>query len=60
MGQETQKQIDRLLEEKQLMGEKKFLYSMYHSEWTGLTVKNHKRSKGLKSQNLRDHMSRNR
>jgi DNA-damage-inducible protein D len=28
-----------------------------HQEWTGLTVKKHKDLKGLKSQNLRDHMS---
>ena len=28
-----------------------------HSEWAGLSVKQHKDLKGLKSQNLRDHMS---
>lgn len=28
-----------------------------HQEWTGLTVKKHKDLKGLKSHNLRDHMS---
>ena len=34
-----------------------FLTNIIHQEWTGLTVKKHKDSKGLKSQNLRDHMS---
>ena len=34
-----------------------FITNIIHQEWTGLTVKNHKDLKGLKSQNLRDHMS---
>ncbi len=34
-----------------------FLTNIIHQEWTGLTVKNHKNLKGLKTQNLRDHMS---
>jgi hypothetical protein len=34
-----------------------FLTNMIHQEWTGLTVKKHKDLKGLKTQNLRDHMS---
>ena len=34
-----------------------FLTNIIHQEWTGITVKNHKDLKGLKSQNLRDHMS---
>ncbi|MFA6598435.1 MAG: BRO family protein [Ignavibacteriaceae bacterium] len=34
-----------------------FLTNIIHQEWTGLTVKKHKNLKGLKSQNLRDHMS---
>ena len=33
------------------------LTSIIHQEWTGLTVNGHKKVKGLKSQNLRDHMS---
>ena len=33
------------------------LTNIIHREWTGLTVKKHKDLKGLKSQNLRDHMS---
>lgn len=34
-----------------------FLTNIIHQEWTGLSVKKHKELKGLKSQNLRDHMS---
>ena len=33
------------------------LTNIIHQEWTGLTVKGHKNLKGLKTQNLRDHMS---
>ncbi len=33
------------------------LTNVIHKEWTDLTVKDHKTLKGLKSQNLRDHMS---
>jgi DNA-damage-inducible protein D len=33
------------------------LTNIIHQEWTGLTVKKHKDLKGLKTQNLRDHMS---
>ncbi len=33
------------------------LTNIIHQEWTGLTVKKHKKLKGLKSQNLRDHMN---
>jgi DNA-damage-inducible protein D len=33
------------------------LTNIIHQEWTGLTVKNHKDLKGLKSQNLSDHMN---
>ncbi|NVO11396.1 MAG: Bro-N domain-containing protein [Bacteroidales bacterium] len=34
-----------------------FLTNIIHQEWTGLTVQGHKKIKGLKTQNLRDHMS---
>src|SRR5256885_2210337 len=34
-----------------------FLTNVIHQEWTGLSVKKHKNLKGLKTQNLRDHMS---
>lgn len=34
-----------------------FLTNIIHQEWAGLSVKKHKEIKGLKSQNLRDHMN---
>jgi len=34
-----------------------FLTNIIHQEWTGLSVNQHKNLKGLKAQNLRDHMS---
>jgi DNA-damage-inducible protein D len=33
------------------------LTSIIHQEWAGVSVKTHKQMKGLKDQNLRDHMS---
>jgi DNA-damage-inducible protein D len=33
------------------------LTNIIHQEWTGVSIKEHKDLKGLKSQNLRDHMS---
>ena len=33
------------------------LTNLIHQEWTGIRVKDHKNLKGLKTQNLRDHMS---
>lgn len=34
-----------------------FLTNLIHHEWSGVSIKKHKTMKGLKSQNLRDHMS---
>jgi DNA-damage-inducible protein D len=34
-----------------------FLTNIIHKEWTDLSVKEHKQLKGLKNQNLRDHMN---
>jgi DNA-damage-inducible protein D len=58
-GQETRNKLTDYWKEN---GVKKgdefaFLTNIIHLEWTGLSVKNHKVLKGLKSQNLRDHMS---
>lgn len=58
-GQETRNKltdywVDHGIKEKQ---EFAALTSIIHKEWTGLTVKEHKQLKNLKSQNLRDHMS---
>ena len=33
------------------------LTNIIHQEWSDLSVKSHKKLKGLKTQNLRDHMS---
>ncbi len=33
------------------------LTNIIHQEWTGVSIKEHKQIKGLKTQNLRDHMS---
>jgi len=33
------------------------LTNIIHSEWSGLSVQEHKKLKNLKSQNLRDHMN---
>jgi hypothetical protein len=33
------------------------LTNIIHEEWTGITIGKHKEIKGLKSHNLRDHMS---
>lgn len=58
-GQETRNKLTDYWKESgvQKSDEFAFLTNIIHQEWTGLTVKKHKDSKGLKSQNLRDHMS---
>ncbi len=58
-GQETRNKLtDYWLESGVEKGEAfAMLTNIIHQEWTGLTVKKHKDIKGLKSQNLRDHMS---
>jgi DNA-damage-inducible protein D len=58
-GQETRNKLTDYWKESgvQKSDEFAFLTNIIHEEWTGLTVKKHKDLKGLKSQNLRDHMS---
>jgi hypothetical protein len=58
-GQETRNKLTDYWKENgvEKSDEFAFLTNIIHQEWTGLTVKNHKDLKGLKSQNLRDHMS---
>lgn len=58
-GQETRNKLTDYWKENGVRkGEEfAFLTNIIHQEWTGLTVRNHKDVKGLKSQNLRDHMS---
>jgi hypothetical protein len=58
-GQETRNKLTDYWKESGVTqkDEFAFLTNIIHQEWTGLTVKKHKDLKGLKSQNLRDHMS---
>jgi DNA-damage-inducible protein D len=58
-GQETRNKLTDYWKESGVTNNNEFalLTNIIHQEWTGLTVKNHKNLKGLKSQNLRDHMS---
>jgi DNA-damage-inducible protein D len=58
-GQETRNKLTDYWKESGVQQQDEFamLTNIIHEEWTGLTVKKHKDLKGLKSQNLRDHMS---
>lgn len=58
-GQETRNKLTDYWKESGVEGKDEFalLTNIIHQEWTGLSVKKHKEIKGLKSQNLRDHMS---
>jgi len=58
-GQETRNKLTDYWKESGVEKTDEFalLTNIIHQEWTGLTVKNHKDLKGLKTQNLRDHMS---
>ena len=58
-GQETRNKLTDYWQESGVKKGEEFaaLTNIIHKEWTGLTVKKHKDLKGLKSQNLRDHMS---
>jgi len=58
-GQETRNKLTDYWKESGVEKSDEFalLTNIIHQEWTGLTVKKHKYLKGLKSQNLRDHMS---
>jgi DNA-damage-inducible protein D len=58
-GQETRNKLTDYWKEAGVKERDEFalLTNIIHQEWTGLTVKKHKDLKGLKTQNLRDHMS---
>ena len=58
-GQETRNKLTDYWQENGVEKKDEFaiLTNIIHEEWTGLSVKKHKELKGLKSQNLRDHMS---
>jgi hypothetical protein len=59
MGQETRNKLTDYWKDHEIKKEDEFaiLTNIIHKEWAGLTVKEHKDIKGLRSQNLRDHMS---
>jgi len=58
-GQETRNKLTDYWKEHEIKEGEEFaiLTNIIHEEWSGLSVKEHKNLKGLKSQNLRDHMS---
>jgi len=58
-GQETRNKLTDYWKESgvEKTDEFAFLTNIIHTEWAGLTVNQHKNLKGLKTQNLRDHMS---
>ena len=59
MGQETRNKLTDYWKDHDINEGEEFaiLTNIIHQEWSGLSVKEHKNLKGLKSQNLRDHMS---
>ncbi len=59
MGQETRNKLTDYWKEHEIKGEQEYaiLTNLIHQEWSGVSVKQHKDMKGLKTQNLRDHMS---
>ncbi len=58
-GQETRNKLTDYWKDAGVKERDEFalLTNIIHQEWTGLTVRKHKDLKGLKTQNLRDHMS---
>lgn len=58
-GQETRNKLTDYWKEHGVQQPDEFaiLTNIIHEEWTGISIKEHKESKGLKSENLRDHMS---
>ena len=59
MGQETRNKLTDYWKDHDIKEGKEYaiLSNIIHQEWSELSVKDHKELKGLKSQNLRDHMS---
>jgi DNA-damage-inducible protein D len=58
-GQETRNKLTDYWSEHEIKQGEEFaiLTNLIHQEWAGVSVQAHKSLKGLKSQNLRDHMS---
>ncbi len=59
MGQETRNKLTDYWKDHEIKKEEEYaiLTNIIHREWSDVTVKEHKKIKGLKTQNLRDHMS---
>ena len=59
MGQETRNKLTDYWKGHEIESETEYaiLTNIIHQEWSGISVKQHKQIKGLKTQNLRDHMS---
>ena len=59
MGQETRNKLTDYWRDHAVTGEREYamLTNLIHQQWSGVSVKQHKDLKGLKSQNLRDHMN---
>jgi len=59
MGQETRNKLTDYWNEHEITKENEYaiLTNIIHQEWSGVSVKKHKDIKGLKTQNLRDHMT---
>ncbi|MBX7062104.1 MAG: Bro-N domain-containing protein [Pyrinomonadaceae bacterium] len=57
-GQETRNKLTDYWKDHGIKGDEyAVLTNIIHQEWSDVTVKEHKKLKGLKTQNLRDHMS---
>lgn len=59
MGQETRNKLTDYWKDHEITKDEEFaiLTNIIHKEWADISVKEHKELKGLKTQNLRDHMS---
>jgi hypothetical protein len=59
MGQETRNKLTDYWKGHEITKDEEyaFLTNIIHQEWSGVSVKKHKDIKGIKTQNLRDHMS---
>jgi len=59
MGQETRNKLTDYWKDHGVERPDEFaiLTNIIHQEWSGINVKEHKKAKGLKSQNLRNHMT---
>ena len=59
MGQETRNKLTDYWQDHEITKEEEYaiLTNIIHQEWSGVSVKKHKDIKGIKTRNLRDHMS---